>query len=142
MKDQSILNLAVRFQSVAYRASRIPGVPDATDLSLGANCQLYAYQILASMGYQLPDYRSSELWEDETFTFPVKDDFQPLDLMLYHRKAEAYGAHVGLYWDEGQVLHLSKANGTPKLEAHEALLQQEKYACFVGAKRLKAISSR
>ncbi len=142
MKDPSILSLPARFQSVAYRASRIPGVSNAADLSLGANCQLYAYQLLASMGYQLPDFRSSELWEDEIFTFRVRDDFQPLDLMLYHRKSEAYGAHVGLYWGEGQVLHLSKANGTPKLEAHEALIQQEKYACFVGAKRLKAISSR
>lgn len=138
MKDESILNISVRFQAVAYHASRIPGVENAADLSLGANCQLYAYQILASKGYEIPDFRSSELWEDETFTLKVYQDFLPLDIMLYHRKQESFGAHVGLYWGEGRVLHLSKSNGRPKLELHSSLLEQEKYACFIGAKRLMA----
>ncbi|MEL7530821.1 MAG: hydrolase [Bacteroidota bacterium] len=142
MKEESIINIPARFQAVVYRASRIPGVANAADLSLGANCQLYAYQILASKGYELPDFRSSELWEDETFTLKVHQDFRPLDIMLYHRRPESFGAHLGLYWGEGRVLHLSKSNGRPKLELHSTLLQEEKYAYFIGAKRLRATLSQ
>lgn len=128
-----------QFRKIEYQASRIPGLVDQPDLSLGANCQLYAYELLLFFGLKIPRFRSSELWTDTQYTRKVNDSFQPLDIMMYHRKPQAFGAHVAIYWGNGLVLHLSKDNGIPKIEKHELLLQQEKYTNFIGAKRVITI---
>lgn len=107
-----------------------------SDLTLGANCQVFAYNLLRHFGKNPPSLRSSELWEDIEFT-EVVESFEPLDIMLYNETADAYGAHVGVYVGEGTVFHLSKENGTPKYEKHTDLLQQPKYQFFIGAKRVK-----
>lgn len=36
----------------------------------GANCQRYAYGVLALFGRTVPDHRSSELWDDPSFDHP------------------------------------------------------------------------
>jgi len=110
-------------------------VEDQGNLALGANCQVFAYELLRFFGKTVPDYRSSDLWEDEDSTRKVAD-FEPLDFMVYNSKPEPYGAHIGVYIGDGNVIHLSKNNGIPKVEKHEALLAQEKYAIFIGAKRV------
>ena len=134
--DVSMPNpLPVGFESVHYVSSRIPGVASASDMSLGANCQLYAYQILKQHGLVLPDFRSSELWADTTYTEQV-EQFLPLDIVLLNTVYESYGAHVGLFWGQDWVLHLSKQNGRPKIERLTDLLGQKAYRCLVGAKRV------
>ncbi|WP_087016247.1 hydrolase [Thaumasiovibrio subtropicus] len=135
-----MLEIPSRFLDVDYVSARIPGVENEEDLTLGANCQVFAYSLLRHFGLMPPCLRSSELWADEVDTYVVTE-LKPLDIMMYNHSPVAYGAHVGVYWGNGQVLHLSLDNGKPKLESHEALLTQRKYCHFIGAKRVKATLS-
>ena len=130
-----MLKIPEIFQKVHYVASRIPGVDDQQNLSFGANCQVFAYAFLWYYGKFVPNYRSSELWADDEYTEEVTE-FKPFDILLYHDKQDAYGAHVGVYVGQGRVLHLSKDHGIPKIERHHDLLKQKKYSCFIGAKRI------
>jgi cell wall-associated NlpC family hydrolase len=124
------------FFEVEYQSSRIPGVAEQSDLSLGANCQLFAYALLRANGLSVPNFRSSELWCDDRYSERVTQ-FEPLDLMLYSDAGEAWGAHVGVYLGDGKIIHLSLENGRPQVIAHAAMLQIPRYAKFVGAKRIK-----
>lgn len=124
-----------RFAKVSYNAERIPGVKDQDDLIQGANCQVYAYEFLRHFGKNAPQLRSSELWSDSKYTKETKP-FRFLDLMLYNKTPKAYGAHVGVYIDAGCVLHLSYEIGHPVIQTHKGLMLNEKYKCFIGAKRV------
>ncbi len=135
---QNIIKIPKKFENVLYKTSRIPGVENESDLTKGANCQLFIYNILRYFGKEIPPFRSSELWTDTKFT-NIVTTFKPLDIMLYNKTTDAYGAHIGLYIGEGKVFHLSKENGTPKYEKHSSLLKQQKYKFFIGAKRVKLV---
>jgi hypothetical protein len=124
------------FLQVHYDGKRIPSVENEDDLTLGANCQVYAYALLRHHGLHMPPFRSSELWTDTEYTLAVTE-FQPLDIMLYNKTNEAYGAHVGLCVGGDLVLHLAQHIGQPAIQSHQALLATERYACFIGAKRVK-----
>ena len=123
------------FYNVEYKSSRIPGVSNQSDLSLGANCQVFAYALLRENGLNVPNDRSSELWSDTTYS-KVVSDFQPLDLMLYSPDGSSYGAHVAVYIGDGEVFHLSLQNGNSEVIPHDDMMNNPKYACFVGAKRI------
>ena len=129
-----MLDLPPRFLAVRYDAARIPGCDRPHDLSRGANCQVFAFEVLRHFGWMVPDYRSSELWADRDFLREVTRP-EPLDLLFYNATYEAYGAHVGVVAGDGMVLHLSRANGRPRYEAHTDLMRQPAYACFLGARR-------
>jgi hypothetical protein len=131
----AILALPERFLDVRYVGERVPGVGDPENLALGANCQLFAYALLRHYGRCVPDFRSSELWEDGTCTVRVTA-FAPLDLMLYHDRRQAFGAHVGVFVGDGRVIHLSKEIGRPAVWRHDEFAAHHRYACFVGAKRV------
>lgn len=122
------------FFEVRYNAACYPGV--ANGLRAGANCQHLAYELLRYFGLSLPAFRSSELWEDTVYTEKVID-LKPLDLLLWNKTPRAFGAHVGVYLDNNQAIHLSKAVGIPIVWALEEFLGLEQYACFIGAKRVR-----
>ena len=84
--------------AVAYRMLLL-ALPD------GGNCQLFAYEVLAHFGFQIPDVRSAELWRDTDATSVVLTP-QPLDLVLLHDREQAWGAHVGVVVSDTEVLHL------------------------------------
>jgi len=132
-----LFEIPPRFVNVHYDGLRIPDVENQSDLTLGANCQLYAYELLRYFGKHPPSLRSSELWRDNAYTKETKT-YKTLDLMLYNKTPQAYGAHVGVYVGDGRILHLSYAIGYPVIQKHTALLSQAKYACFIGAKRVFA----
>lgn len=90
-----------RFWNVRYNGKAIPD--GFNDLSSGANCQRFAYALLAFYGRKLPPFRSSELWEDNTFTFPPTH-LEPLDLLLFNENPQAFGAHVAVYLGEGDAI--------------------------------------
>ncbi|HEU0030458.1 MAG TPA: NlpC/P60 family protein [Kofleriaceae bacterium] len=136
-----MLAVPERFLDVAYVGARVPGVGDPDDLAAGANCQVFAYALLRHHGLVLPPFRSSELWDDDTYTARVTE-FEPLDLMLYHDVPEAFGAHVGVYLGDGAVIHLSKQNGRPVIQPHASFAALPKYAYFIGAKRVRGGSVR
>ncbi|MBT4836449.1 MAG: hypothetical protein HON94_03790 [Methylococcales bacterium] len=131
--------IPAEFFNVKYNGKQIPG----SDLSIyqsGSNCQLFAYSLLSHFGFEVPPFRSSNLWEDEKFTERV-DSLQPLDVLLYHNKLSSWGAHVGLYLGNGQVVHLSVENEYPVIQSHDSMNEIKKYQYFIGAKRLKNLKA-
>src|ERR1700757_3112860 len=62
--SQSPIKIPERFHQVLYNYDRYPGAPGVRGFVGGANCQQYAYEFLREFGYTIPDFRSSDLWED------------------------------------------------------------------------------
>ena len=131
--DDLFAGLPDRFRGVRYDGVRIPD--GLHDLSNGANCQLYAYAVLAHFGIKLPPWRSSELWTDAELTLRVTS-FEPLDLLLFNRGAEPFGAHIAVYAGAGQALHLAKSVGQPAAWALEQFAAREEYSVLIGGKRV------
>lgn len=111
--------------------------PDVADpWPAAANCQVFAYVLLAHHGRRAPWVRSSELWSDESATFVV-DRPEPLDLVLIHHRPDAYGAHVAVAVDEHRVVHLARIPGRPEVRDLSELLDDPRYCCLVGFKRVR-----
>lgn len=104
-------------------------------MAQGANCQLFAYALLEFYGLEAPPWRSSELWDDTQLSCRATV-LAPLDLLLWNRTPEAWGAHVGVYLGEGYAAHLSKAAGVPLSWPLGAFAQRPEYRVRLGAKRL------
>ena len=129
-----MLEVPPHFMQVRYNTACYPGAREG--LEHGANCQLFAYELLRHFGLTLPNFRSSELWEDTTYTEKVVE-FKPLDLLLWNKTQVAWGAHIGVYLGDNQVIHLSKAVGTAALWTLADFQKHERYTYFIGAKRVK-----
>ncbi|OAM77780.1 hypothetical protein [Devosia elaeis] len=132
--------LPLRFFEVPYEGSQIP----AGDYGLGrgANCQRYAYAVLAYFGVVLPPFRSSDLWSDRVHTKKVEGGFEPLDLMLFGPNDSAYGAHVGLWTGQDGVLHLAKSVGVPAIWSLEQFAERPEYRRLIGAKRVRSLPGK
>jgi murein DD-endopeptidase / murein LD-carboxypeptidase len=125
--DHSPIAIPEQFRYVPYKGNCYPGSPHLTTLKNGANCQVFAYEFIRYYGCKIPDFRSSNLWEDNEYTKHITE-LMPLDLV-------SWGAHVGVYLGDNLVIHLSKALGLPAIEKIDVLLQKPDYICFLGAKR-------
>lgn len=134
---QSPIKIPARFREVRYNSGHYPGAPGVQGLKDGANCQQYAYEFLRAFGYQVPDFRSSDLWADTVNTVVSKCP-EPFDLVLVHHKSDPWGAHVGVYLGNGLVLHLSQRIGAPAIEPLRSLTQRAEYCCLIGFKRILA----
>jgi cell wall-associated NlpC family hydrolase len=106
-----------------------PGVAD------GANCQLFAYEVLRHFGLDPPALRSSELWADTQATSRVLTA-QPLDLILVNATAESWGAHVGVWVGDDQILHLCAEIGHPAVWRMNDFAARQRYRTLVGIKRV------
>ncbi|OAH12470.1 NlpC/P60 family protein [Streptomyces jeddahensis] len=132
--------LPASFWSVPYVGSRFPGssaVARRPGLAAGANCQLFAYEVLRHFGLAPPDLRSSDLWSDTQATIRVAEA-QPLDLLLFNATDDAYGAHVGVWAGGGQVLHLCAETGRPAVWTMTEFAERERYHVLIGIKRVIA----
>lgn len=129
------IEIPATLRGVRYDWTRHPQAAEF-DPALGANCQLWAYALLRHFGLEVPAFRSSELWEDAAFTEAVQE-FEPLDLLLFHDTASAWGAHVAVYLGDGLVAHLSRQVGVPEVRPVTEMLQNPKYRVLVGAKRMR-----
>jgi cell wall-associated NlpC family hydrolase len=123
------------YWEVPYVYERYPGAPGVTDLRGGANCQLFAYDVLAHLGLQVPPLRSSNLWEDTSAT-KVVTEFEPLDLLFFNRTDDPFGAHLAVYLAPGQILHLCKEVGVPAIWSEADFAARPNYQVFIGAKRV------
>lgn len=132
---RSTLPIPTPFRNVGYNADHFPGAPGVTGVEGGANCQQYAYALLRYHGFVLPDFRSSELWEDAEYT-AIADQMELFDLVMVHSTPQSWGAHVGLCVGEGLVLHLSKQIGVPQIELLDEMRQREAYRYLIGFKRV------
>ncbi|UJW86669.1 hypothetical protein [Devosia sp. SL43] len=124
--------LPPQFRTVCYDGARVPDGDH--DLSHGSNCQRYAYTVLAQFGIALPPWYSSELWGDAELTHRVSE-FEPLDLLLFSRDGESFGAHVAVYAGESRALHLSKSVGHPVVWTLTQFVERPEYRVLVGGKR-------
>lgn len=122
-----------------YAGRAYPGAPAPGPIEHGANCQRYAYAVLELFGVRLPPLRSSDLWADAEHTDRVAGPSRPLDLWLFNRSADPYGAHVGVWLAEGQVLHLCGAVGYPAVWSPEDFTGEPRYRTLVGAKRPRRV---
>lgn len=130
-----MLKIPDHFFSIKYKDKHYPGAKGAYTLKDGANCQVFAYEILRFFGKEIPDFRSSELFEDTVHTKKV-DVFEPLDILMWNKDNSAWGAHVGLFIGDNSVIHLSKENTYPEICRLEDFTQKEAYHVFIGAKRV------
>nr|WP_236653414.1 hydrolase [Streptacidiphilus melanogenes] len=123
-----------------YAGARHPGSPAVAarpGLAEGANCQLYAYAVLAHFGLRMPPLRSAELWADRAATRIVPTP-GPLDLLLFAPTDNPYGAHVGLWLGPDQVLHLSREVGHPAVWPLAAFRARMRYRVLIGVKRVRS----
>jgi hypothetical protein len=131
-KAVTTVEIPERFWRARYDARRIPGA--AAGLDDGANCQHFAYQLLAHHGRTVGALRSSELWSDTLYT-TVAATMQPLDLVLFNHNADPWGAHVGICVGDDQVLHLCREIGTPVVWSLAEFAARARYAVLIGFKR-------
>ena len=122
------------YWDVPYDGERYPGAVPRGELARGANCQLFAYELLATFGIVIPDLRSAELWRDNDSTMVVLQP-QPLDLVLFHDREQAWGAHVGVVCSDVEVVHLAKEVGRPAVWTFAQFAATPRYANLIGFKR-------
>ncbi|UGQ12904.1 cell wall hydrolase [Yinghuangia sp. ASG 101] len=129
------------FRSVRYAAARHPGTTTAGDLSGGANCQVYAYAVLAHVGLRVPPLRSSELWADreatESAAVPGLFDLVLFDGGRKPGRDEGYGAHVGVHVGPDRVLHLCREVGAPAVWSYRDFAERPYYSRLLGIKRVR-----
>ncbi|MEU9032331.1 hydrolase [Streptomyces sp. NPDC048383] len=135
--DPRLDSLPDAFWTVPYTGSRYPGSPAVSrlpGLAPGANCQLFAYEVLRHFGRCVPPLRSSELWNDTRHTARVaRPDF--LDLLFFNADTDPYGAHVGVWAGPDAVLHLSSEVGRPAVWSLADFTGHDRYRVLLGAKR-------
>jgi cell wall-associated NlpC family hydrolase len=121
-----------RFRTVRYNRERPPLA--GAGFAEGANCQHFAYELLRHFGRDVPDLWSSDLW-DSAASIRVSAPFEPLDLLLFNRTPDPYGAHLAVYAGDGQAIHLSRKVGHPVVWRIEEFLTLPEYAVLIGGKR-------
>jgi hypothetical protein len=119
---------------VPYDGKAFPGAVERTTWTGGANCQLFAYEVLALHGWAVADLRSDELWFDQASTVTVAVP-QPLDLVLFQKDEQPYGAHVGVVVGDEAVLHLCEEIGFPAVWSWADFSERPRYAVRIGFKR-------
>ena len=130
------IEIPKRFLAIRYNGDHYPGAPGVNGLIGGANCQHCAYEILRHFGLQIPDFRSSNLWEDTQYT-DIVSDLGPLDIVLFNRTKRAWGAHAGLCISSNEIIHLSKQVGRPASWSRPEFQKRPEYKTFIGAKRIR-----
>nr|WP_229919373.1 hydrolase [Streptomyces minutiscleroticus] len=136
--DDVLERLPDAFWRTPYVGARFPGSPAVRDrpgLAEGANCQLFAYEVLRHFGRAPRPWRSSDLWADTLLTRRVPVG-EPLDLVLFNATRDPYGAHVGVVVGEGRVLHLCAEAGRPAVWGRAEFAARERYRTLIGFKRM------
>lgn len=126
--------IPARFWTIPYDRNHDPHSPTLPDIAQGANCQNFAYELLRHFGWRIPNLRSSNLWEDSEHTITVTD-YRPLDLLLFSRTQEAFGAHVAVHVGSDRAIHLSRELGFATVWPLEEFFSHPEYRILVGAKR-------
>ncbi|MBY5472926.1 hypothetical protein HFO86_22245 [Rhizobium leguminosarum] len=131
--NQSPIEIPPQFWGVRYNGAHFPGARGVRGVEGGANCQQYAYSILRHFGFELPDFRSSDLWDDTVYT-AVSQEMKLFDLVLLNGEPRSFGAHVGLSLGQRLVLHLSKRIGFPAIETLEQMQDRHEHRFLIGFK--------
>lgn len=135
------INVPEWLMDVKYNSRIIPNGEEHDITNSGANCQVYAYNLLRYNGLFVPDFRSSELWADTRYSTLVTENYQPLDILFFHKKNDAYGAHVAVYLGDNKAIHNAKKIGLPVIWDLETFFQYPKYQFLLGGKRFYKATS-
>ncbi|MFT3851947.1 MAG: hypothetical protein QM733_04310 [Ilumatobacteraceae bacterium] len=127
--------------AVVYDGRMVPGQRTDIGLAEGANCQRFAYAVLQHFGFCVPPWRSSELWDDTELS-EVADRAEPLDLALFARTGDPWGAHVGVVVDDDRVLHLCAEVGRPTVWGFAKFADRARYRTRIGFKRFGKAGQR
>jgi hypothetical protein len=118
---------------VPYAAAGHPQSANPLTSGDGANCQRYAYAILALFNRSVPPHRSAELWADRQLEHPAAP--APLDLMLFGPAPDPFGMHVAVWMAPDQLLHLCAEVGRPAVWAEREFAARARYRCRLGPVR-------
>jgi len=127
-------DLPASFWDVPWVGTRYPGAVPRGELALGADANLFAYELLDQLGKRVPDLRSAELWLDTDWTRVVLSP-QPLDLVLFHDREQAFGAHCGVVCSPTEVVHLCKEVGRPAVWTFAQFVATPRFSHLIGYKR-------
>ncbi len=121
--------------NAAHEASAIPSSQGTGTPPRSANCQRYAYAFLELFGRHVPPRRSSELWSDEGLQHVPEASQVDLDLVLFNRTGDAWGAHVAFVLGD-RLLHLRQETGRPELWRWDEFSRRPEYSRVVGIVRI------
>ena len=127
--------------TISYDTAHDPDAATLMGIETGANCQNFAYELLRHFGRYVPNLRSSNLWDDTEHT-TVTDQYQPLDLLLFNRTRNAWGAHVAVYVGNDRAIHLSRRIGLAVVWPLAQFTGLPEYRVLIGAKRALSIPDR
>ncbi len=140
MKSISADMIPEHFWRIRYDPNHDPNTTTLPSISESPNCQNFAYALLKHFGFEIFPFRSSNLWKDGNETSLVSDGLRPLDLLLFNRTENPWGAHVALHLGEDHAIHLSKKQSEPVIWPLARFLELAEYRTFIGAKRLRNIA--
>lgn len=126
-----------RFWKIPYDTAHDRDSPILTGIEAGANCQNFAYELLRHFGRHVPNLRSSNLWEDTEYTI-VAETYEPLDLLLFNRTCDAWGAHVAVHVGDDRAIHLCRRIGFAAVWPLTQFTAHAAYHVLVGAKRVRS----
>lgn len=141
MKSISADMIPEHFWRIRYDQNHDPNTPTLPSISDSPNCQNFVYALLKHFGFEIFPFRSSNLWQDNSETSVVSDELRPLDLLLFNRTNNPWGAHIALYLGKDHAIHLSKKQSEPVIWPLARFPELAEYRTFIGAKRLRAIGA-
>lgn len=134
--SRSPIAIPPQFWGIRYNGDNFPDALGTHGIEGGVNCQQYAYSVLRHFGFEVPDFRSSELWDDTAHTI-ISRNMKAFDLVLVHNEPRSYGAHVGVSLGRGLVLHLSKKFDLPAIETLKQMQRRDEYRHLIGFKTVR-----
>ncbi|MGK0387930.1 MAG: lipoprotein Spr [Maribacter sp.] len=120
---------------IKYNPRIIPNGEEHDIINNGANCQVYAYNLLRHNNLFVPDLRSSELWTDTEYSTLITGNYQALDILFFHKKNDAYGAHLAIFLGDNKAIHNAKKIGLPIIWDIDTFFQYPVYQFLLGGKR-------
>lgn len=131
---------------IPYRPDRNPDTTPIGDVftkpEAGTNCELLVHAIVSARGFELPQLRSSDLYEDTNYTNPVEDVSQAetgdiIGLCSSDKKGFR-GIHVAMVWIDGKninVVHNARHEGFARIQPIEEAMQHPEHARIAWIKR-------
>lgn len=131
-----IADIPERFWRIPYDTAHDRDSPTLGGIESGANCQNFAYELLRHFGRHVPNLRSSNLWDDTEYTITA-NDYEPLDLLLFNRTRNPWGAHVAVHVGDDRAIHLCRRVGFAAVWPLAQFAARSEYGVLIGAKRCK-----
>lgn len=132
--------IPAHFWHLEYDQNHDRNSPILPSILQSPNCQNFAYALLQHFGYSISPFRSSDLWVDTKETLVVTDELAALDLLLFNRTSNPWGAHVALHLGKGAAIHLCKKESKPVIWSFPEFQTLPEYRTFIGAKRLRELA--